>query len=97
MTDEPQLFEWPEAVKGPKRKRKTSARQELVLRPAGYHLIANRAGLQGFHRSKIPEAAMAKHGSCVTLCGIVGRRVSEYPERIPLCEKCETERRKGKG
>ena len=61
----------------------------LVSRPSGYHLITNSKGLQGFHRSRIPEAAMASHGSVVTYCGILGRRLDEYPDRVPLCEECE--------
>lgn len=91
-----QLFEWETTAK-PKRGRKTNKEQVRVPRPPGYHLISNTSGIQGFHRSKIPEAAMAKHGSCVTLCGITGRRVSEYPEMVPLCKTCEIEHRKGKG
>lgn len=83
---EDQLFEWELPAK---RKPKQAAPTELVPRPPGYHLIVNTRGVQGFHRSKIPEAAMASHGSVVTYCGILGRRLSEYPDRVPLCEECE--------
>lgn len=81
-----QLFEWdvPEK-KAPKPKEEP----RMVARPPGYHLIANTKGVQGFHRSKIPEAAMASHGAVVTYCGILGRRLGEYPDRVPLCEECE--------
>ena len=86
MNDE-QLFEWDVA---PKRKaRSTNREQELVPRPAGYHAVTNRSGPKGFHRTKVPEAAMARHGSVVTLCGILGRRLDAYPRKIPLCEECE--------
>lgn len=88
---EPQLFEWD--VK-PKRKKKPKL-AELVPRPPGYHLIANRSGVVGFHRSRIPEAGMAQYHTVVTLCGITGRRIGEYPDRIPLCEGCEKEYAKG--
>jgi hypothetical protein len=71
------------------RKSSISAVPPLVPRPPGYHLVANTKGVQGFHRTKVPEAAMAKNGSCVTFCGIVGRRMGEYPEMIPLCPECE--------
>ena len=75
MNDE-QLFEWDVA---PKRKaRSTNREQELVPRPAGYHAVTNRSG---------PK--MARHGSVVTLCGILGRRLDAYPRKIPLCEECE--------
>ena len=92
---EEQLFEW-ETTKKPPTKRKTSREQELVPRPPGYHMISNHSGVQGFHRSKVPEAAMARDGAVVTLCGILGRRVGEYPRLVPLCDECELEHRKGK-
>lgn len=85
MTEE-QLFEWEVE---PKRKRAKPKPPELVNRPPGYHLIVSSKGVQGFHRSKVPEAAMATHGSVMTYCGILGRRLSEYPAKIPLCEECE--------
>lgn len=63
--------------------------QMLVPRPPGYHLVTNTKGVQGFHRTKVPEAAMAQYGTVVTLCGIVGRRLGEYPREVPLCHACE--------
>ena len=82
-----QLFEWddlpkakePKVVEGP----------VLVPRPPGYHLISTSKGVIGFHRSKVPEAAMATHGSVMTYCGHLGRRLDEYPAEIPLCVECE--------
>jgi hypothetical protein len=71
------------------RKRKEVPPVAMVQRPPGYHLISNTKGVQGFHRSKIPEAAMASHGSVVTYCGILGRRMDFYPKEIPLCSECE--------
>lgn len=84
-----QLFEW----EVPERKASEPAPEVvLVPRPPGYHLIANRRGVQGFHRSKIPDADMARHRTVVTYCGITGRRVPDvYPDRIPLCPGCEKE------
>jgi hypothetical protein len=61
----------------------------LVPRPPGYHLVTNSKGVQGFHRTKVPEAVMAEHRSVVTYCGITGRRLGEYPREIPLCQECE--------
>ena len=83
---EDQLFEWDVP---PRREPRGNRKPELVPRPPGYHLIANNRGVIGFHRSKIPEAAMASHGSVVTYCGHLGRRLNEYPREIPLCEECE--------
>jgi hypothetical protein len=79
---------------GTTRRRKPTSRkpqmpQMLVARPAGYHLVTNRQGVQGFHRTSVPEAAMARNGAVVTLCGIVGRRLGEYPDKVPLCQTCE--------
>lgn len=87
-----QLFEW--EVTPSRRKPRGRAEPELVNRPPGYHLITNTKGVQGFHRSKVPEAAMAGYGTVVTLCGILGRRMNEYPARIPLCEECEAVHRR---
>ena len=91
MTDE-QLFDTTPYDDGTSRRRGPRARakeQELVPRPPGYHAVTNRSGPKGFHRTKVPEAAMARHGSVVTLCGILGRRLDAYPGKIPLCEECE--------
>lgn len=84
-----QLFEW----ELPEKKVKEPAPERvLVPRPPGYHLIATRRGVQGFHRSKIPDAKMARDRSVLTMCGIVGRRVPDvYPDMIELCPKCEEE------
>ena len=92
---EDQLFDYD--VKPKRAPRKTNQKQELIPRPPGYHLLTNSHGVQGFHRTKIPEAAMARHGSCVSLCGITGRRLGDYPKMVALCEACEVEHRKGKG
>lgn len=92
MTEE-QLFEWPEPTR---RRREPTPREEpkLVPRPPGYHAIANRRGVVGFHRTKI-TAEMSKYGACQTYCGIVGRRVpGVFPKEIPLCDECETEYQK---
>ena len=63
----------------------------LVPRPPGYHLISKRGGTVGFHRSNVPDAQMARDRSVVTVCGLVGRRVPDvYPDRIPLCDACES-------
>ena len=72
-----------------RRARVGAPERELVPTPPGYHLITNRSGVKGFHRTKVPEAAMAKRGSVVTFCGIIGRRIDEYPREIPLCADCE--------
>jgi hypothetical protein len=85
MTED-QLFEWEVE---PKYERAKPKEPVIVNRPPGYHLISSTKGVQGYHRSKVPEAAMAGHGSVVTLCGILGRRLDEYPEQVPLCEECE--------
>lgn len=89
MSDNEQLqaFEW--EVPRKRKPRSTNKEQKLVTLPPGYHLIVSTEGVQGFHRSRIPEAAMASHGSVVTYCGILGRRLSEYPAQVPLCEECE--------
>ncbi len=80
-----QLFEWD--VKPPRQKFKPTV--ELVPRPPGYHLISNRSGVQGFHRTKV-TADMAAYSTVLTFCGIYGRRVKDvFPDRIPLCEGCE--------
>jgi hypothetical protein len=74
----------------PRRREPTGLAHPMVVpRPAGYHLITTRSGVQGFHRTKLPEAALAAYGTVVTLCGITGRRLDEYPAQIPLCQRCE--------
>lgn len=84
---EPQLFEWEVP---PRKAEKPEPPVVLVPRPPDYHLIATRTGVQGFHRSKIPDANMAEYRTVLTYCGLVGRRVSGvFPDRIPLCPKCE--------
>ena len=83
---EDQLFDW--EVKPPKQ-RPRKEEPKLVPRPPGYHAIANRSGVVGFHRTKV-TAEMARNGAVQTYCGIVGRRVpGVFPREIPLCEECE--------
>lgn len=86
---EDQLFDYD--VKPKRAARATNSDQELVARPPGYLLITNRSGVQGFHRTTIPDPSYAEHGSRRTLCGITGRVISEFPKKIPLCAKCEAE------
>ena len=83
---EEQLFEWDT----PKKQRQEKPKQELVRRPPGYHLISTRQGPVGYHRDRI-SADMSVYRSCITLCGIAGRRVGEanWAREIPLCEECE--------
>lgn len=59
----------------------------LVPRPPGWVLIANRHGPQGFHRVK----AVGQLASVVTICGVVGRRISEVERMIVLCPICQAE------
>ena len=84
---EEQLFDWPVEERKPRQRKEVV----MVPRPPGYHAISTRNGVVGFHRTKI-TAEMARNGSVLTYCGIVGRRVPGiFPKEVPLCEECEQE------
>ena len=57
---------------------------DLVNRPPGWSLIANKNGPQGYH--VIKSAGLL--ATVVTLCGITGRKISDVAREIPLCQGC---------
>jgi hypothetical protein len=54
-------------------------------RPPGWHLIANIAGVQGFHLvdHTVPEGGVA------TVCGVIGRTIQSPVLVITPCSACE--------
>ena len=84
MIGEQQLFESPETVKAEPKAARESSFSGLVVRRPGWHLIASRLGIEGWHRVR----TVGLHGSVVTACGITGRVVQETQRMITECLAC---------